>query len=170
MPRELLQMDQLEKFYSLIANSRVKIGFTSRSNNYMSFKVKGSDGSAVESFSIIYTDDNGGLSAVKNYRDMISLGSYGWVKREDGSYRKQSTDLCSFKLGSEGYKLLTNLFSKLKKLNFSTYDGKEFCDKTFSPFIKAIRNLNNQRTIEGINANYGLADEERVRNGRFIAL
>ncbi|WCR58688.1 MAG: hypothetical protein PG978_000102 [Wolbachia endosymbiont of Ctenocephalides felis wCfeF] len=149
MPRELLQMDQLEKFYSLIANSRVKIGFTSRSDNYMSFKVKESDGSAVKSFSIIYTDDNGGLSAVKNYRDMISLGSYGWVKREDGSYRKQSTDLCSFKLESEGYKLLTDLFHNLKKLDlFAYYDGKEFCNKTFSPFIEALRNLNSQRTTE----------------------
>lgn len=149
MPRELSQMDQLEKFYSLIANSRVKIGFTSRSDNYMSFKVKESDGSAVKSFSIIYTDDNGGLSAVKNYRDMISLGSYGWVKREDGSYRKQSTDLCSFKLESEGYKLLTDLFHNLKKLDlFAYYDGKEFCNKTFSPFIEALRNLNSQRTTE----------------------
>ncbi|MDG7052298.1 MAG: hypothetical protein LKM45_00165, partial [Wolbachia endosymbiont of Alcedoecus sp.] len=47
MPKELLQMNQLEKFYSLIANSRVKIRFTSRSDNYMSFEVKGSHESAV---------------------------------------------------------------------------------------------------------------------------
>ncbi|MCM1001949.1 hypothetical protein [Wolbachia pipientis] len=102
MLKELLQMNQLEKFYSLIANSRVKIRFTSRSDNYMSFAVEGSHESAVKSFDVIYTDDNGGLSAVKNYRDMITLGSYGWVKGEDGSYRKQSADLCSFKQGSEG--------------------------------------------------------------------
>ncbi|MFP3035465.1 MAG: hypothetical protein ACEY3A_00170 [Wolbachia sp.] len=79
MPRELLQMDQLEKFYSLIANSRVKIRFTSRSDNYMSFSVEGSHGSAVRSFSIGYYNNEGSLSAVGNYRDMIAIGSYGWV-------------------------------------------------------------------------------------------
>ncbi|MDG7055637.1 MAG: hypothetical protein LJD31_03845 [Wolbachia endosymbiont of Menacanthus eurysternus] len=141
-------MNQLEKFYSLIANSRVKIRFTSRSDNYMSFAVEGSHESAVKSFDVIYTDDNGGLSAVKNYRDMITLGSYGWVKGEDGSYRKQSTDLCSFKQGSEGYKLLTDLFNNIKRLGFFTYDGKEFCRETFSPFIKGMRNLDSQRTTE----------------------
>ncbi|WP_338406565.1 hypothetical protein [Wolbachia endosymbiont (group A) of Longitarsus flavicornis] len=143
-------MNQLQKFYNSITNNGVEIKVTSRSDNYMSFQVKGSYNSAVEFFAIKHSNGNGRLSAVENYRDIIGLGSYGWVKKENGSHYKQSTDLCSFKQGSEGYKLLTNVFNNIKKLEIWTYyDGKEFCNETFSPFIKALRDLNSQKTTEG---------------------
>ncbi|MFP3035464.1 MAG: hypothetical protein ACEY3A_00165 [Wolbachia sp.] len=44
---------------------------------------------------------------------------------------------------------MTDLFNNIKKLDFSTYDGKEFCRETFLPFIEAFRNLDGQRTTEG---------------------
>ncbi|GFY79814.1 uncharacterized protein TNIN_54661 [Trichonephila inaurata madagascariensis] len=150
MPIGSLQMNQLQKFHDSITNNGVKIGITSRSDNYMSFQVKGSYNSAVKSFAIKHSNGNDCLSAVENYRDIIGLRSYGWVKKENGSYYKKSTDLCSFKQGSEGYKLLTNVFNNIKKLEISAYyDGKEFCNETFSPFIKALRDLNSQKTTEG---------------------
>lgn len=37
MPGELLQMDQLQKFYDSITSNGVKIKITSQSDNYMSF-------------------------------------------------------------------------------------------------------------------------------------
>ncbi|WP_250777973.1 hypothetical protein [Wolbachia pipientis] len=40
------------------------------------------------------------------------------------------------------------MFNNIKRLGFSTYDGKEFCRETFSPFIKGMRNLDSQRTTE----------------------
>ncbi|WP_353287906.1 hypothetical protein [Wolbachia endosymbiont (group B) of Gerris lacustris] len=146
MPRELLQMNQLQRFYDSITNNGVEIKIISRSNNYMSFEVKGSYNSAVKSFAIKHSDGNGHLSPIESYRDIITLGSFGWVREENG-YSKQSTDLCSFEQGTKNYELLTNVFDNIKKLKINTYyDGKEFCNETFSPFIKA---LHSQKITEG---------------------
>lgn len=146
MPKELLQMDQLEKFYSLIATNEARILITSQSGNLTSFHVYEGDEDPVKWFAISNDNSN----------NMIILRLYSWVERGDSSYYvgdsyyKRSTDLCSFKLGSEGYKLLTDLFHNLKKLDlFAYYDGKEFYNKTFSPFIEALRNLNSQKTTKG---------------------
>ena len=146
MPKELLQMNQLEKFYSLIATNEARILITSQSGNLTSFHVYEGDEDPVKWFAISNDNSN----------NMIILRLYSWVERGDSSYYvgdsyyKRSTDLCSFKLGSEGYKLLTDLFHNLKKLDlFAYYDGKEFCNKTFSPFIEALRNLNSQKTTKG---------------------
>lgn len=47
MPRELLKMDQLQRFYDFTTSDGVTIKITYRSNDYMSFRVKGSCGGAV---------------------------------------------------------------------------------------------------------------------------
>lgn len=133
MPR---QMNQLQKFYNSITNDGVKIRTTSLYDGHIYYQVEGSH---VKAFFIGYYNDR--LYPASEGSSIIRLGSSSWTNR-DGSYYKQNVDLCSFKRGSAGYSLLSDLFNSLTKLDFNTdYDGKKFCNDTFLPFIKALLSL-----------------------------